>query len=439
MKKKICLILVVCFVVALATSVATATRPVPDGPWIQYEQTVKLERFLQPDELAEKLFEIEARARNEMVVEKIGESAGFNWPIHVVKFGEPDDDKAGILIDTQIHGDEAAGTEAAVNLIEYLAMSNNPQDKMILDEVTVWFVPMINPDGATLFEVEFGEGESLSQCMSRGNIQLWTPEEWGLDPDTPAPWYYRLDWFRREYGYDVNRDAHPHLDFDLNKHADQHSPADPEANVGWEPGFYVTPEARALASVFKELQPDLYVNHHHRYTDLVSEEDNRMCTLQICGQIVPLDREDTIIDDGVEYTYSLTEESLELSKQVNALVYQKLQRGNSPFGAITKFPVVHEPGEYVWFEGGLPGTTLGSFSMNDAAIMLYEVRGQQHPYGHTGQKASGLYISQSYTGLYETLLGFATGEVYEIDPDFYDEEIPPAGPRVGPKVSGTGF
>jgi hypothetical protein len=61
------------------------------------------------------------------------------------------------------------------------------------------------------------------------------------------------------------------------------------------------------------------------------------------------------------------QESLRLSKQVNALVYQKLQKGNSPFGAITKYPRV----EYYYGGEGLPGTTLASFSMNGAAVMLY--------------------------------------------------------------------
>ena len=115
--------------------------------------------------------------------------------------------------------------------------------------------------------------------------------------------------------------------------------------------------------------PDVYVNHHHRGSNVISEEDKQRVFLQIYAQFVPLDRVDTPIDDGGEYSYSLSEESLEFSKKVNALVYQKLQKGNSPFSAITKYPRVEDD----YGGKGLPGNTLASFSMNGAAVMLYEV------------------------------------------------------------------
>jgi hypothetical protein len=61
--------------------------------------------------------------------------------------------------------------------------------------------------------------------------------------------------------------------------------------------------------------------------------------------------------------------------------------------------------------------------MNGAAVMLYEVSA-------IGQKMNGMRIRQSYIGIWETLLGLATGEIYEVDPDSYDA-IPEAGPRIG--------
>ena len=430
MKKKVCLILAISMVLAFLVPVAMAQpQSIPDGPWIQPEQTVKLERLSQPEDVERILFDIERRSKGRMKVELIGYSAHYDWPLYVAKFGDADDEnKAKILIDTQIHGGEPLGTESALDLISTLATSGNKDVIKILDNVTVWFIPMLNMDGATIFEIE-----GYGQAQSRQNIQHWTPEEWGLDVETPAPWYWRSmtvrDWdIEGKYagigGYDMNRDAHPYLDFDLNVHSDQHMPS------GWggEPGFFVCPEIRALRDVFKELEPDLYVNHHHRGTNLVSEDDIRMCTLQIYAQFVPLDRVDTIEDNGIVHTRSLSEESLELSKQVNALVYQKLQLGgNNPFSAITKYPRVED-----YYGGeGLPGTTLASFSMNDAAVMLYEVRS-------AGQKSSGMLVQQSLIGLYETLLGFATGEVYEIDPAFYDDEIREAGPRISNPVGGEG-
>ncbi|WP_444685261.1 M14 family zinc carboxypeptidase [Alkalicoccus luteus] len=393
--------------VVLPGSLGAEPQSKPNGPWIQPGQQVMLESFLSPDELHKKLEQINERDRHDrMELEVVGHSATYDYPIYVAKFGDADTDNPKVFLQTQIHGDEQAGTEAAVSLIHNLTMSNNRDVRTILDNVTVYILPMLNPDGSETFEVEQG------QAKQRQNIQEWTPEEWGLAEDTSAPWYYRPDTVSGELGFDVNRDFHPDLSFELSPEE-----ADLLPGLGTEPGFYVTPEARASRDVFEELEPDLFIDHHHRYSNVVSEDDDRLNTLQLIAQVV--DEDNVVSYDGTDY--QLSEESLELSKQVNSHVYQQLQRGNSPFGAISRFPEVD-----------LPGTALGSYSLNDAAIMLYETRGQQHPDGHTGQKANGMLIQQTYVGLYETLLGLATGEIYDIDPDFYDTEIPENSPRIGP-------
>jgi hypothetical protein len=392
-------------------------QSIPNGPWLQPEQYVNLSSLFQSDTLNEKLHQIADQAvEGRMELEMIGSSAGFEWPMYLVKFGSPDEDKAKILIDSQIHGNEPLGTETLVQMIKKLATSNSREVREILDNVVVWVIPMLNRDGATIFERE--TETYWGDAQTRQNVQDWTPEEWGLPPDCDAPWYHRAETSRGTPGYDINRDAHPHLYFDLYEHEDQHSPCVEEQNWGGQPGFYVTPEARALRNTFRELMPDVYINHHHRGSNVISEDDNQRVFLQIYAQFVPLGRVDTIMDDGEVYSYSLSEESLEFSKKVNALVYQKLQRGNSPFSAITKYPRVED-----YYGGqGLPGTTLASFSMNGAAVMLYEVSA-------IGQKMNGMLIRQSYIGIWETLLGLATPEIYEVDPDSYDA-IPEAGPRI---------
>jgi hypothetical protein len=407
MKKTFSLLLTLVLVMSMSISVFAQPQSKPNGPWIQPNQTVKLESMASPEDLEKALFQINDRARDgRMELEVVGHSATYEYPIYAVKFGEADTDNPKIFIQTQIHGDEQLGTEASLDLIQQLAMSNHPDIREILDNVTVWFIPMLNPDGAVVFETPQG------QSKQRQNLQIWDPAEFGLAEDTPAPWYYRPDAVSREMGFDVNRDFHPALDFDIS--TEYTAGLTPGRSTA--PGFYVTPEARASRAVFEELQPDLFIDHHHRYSNVVSEDDDRLNTLQLIAQVV--DQDNVVEHNGVEYR--VDDESLALSKQVNSLVYQVLQKGNSPFGAVSRYPEVN-----------LPGTALGSYSMNGAAIMLYETRGQQHPGGHTGQKANGQYTKQSFIGLYETLRGFASGEVYEIDPAFYDEEIPYGSPRIG--------
>jgi hypothetical protein len=291
------------------------------------------------------------------------------------------------MIETQIHGGEPLGTEGVLFLMQHLATSSNPEVLNILDKLTVWFIPRLNPDGGS----HTVNGELRPR---RQNHQYWTPEEWGLPAGTRAPWYYssRIN----PPGYDINRDFTPDLDFVL-------GPEDAALLPGRssDPGFFVTPEARASRDVYKSLNPDVFIDHHHRGSNTISETDNNLCTLQVIA-VVTVGTPD----------YPLDPEVLRLSKQINAFVYMKLnERGESPFGGITRYPDVE-----------LPGTALGSFALNGSAIMLYEVRS-------VAQKSSGMLIQQSVLGLTETLKGLADGSVYAVDPTIYDL-IPPDGPRI---------
>lgn len=388
MKKIVCAFVMLVFTSLLLSSAVLADTPpsIPAGPWLVPDQEKRLDRLMTNEEVEERLFDIEARSKGRLEVEQIGTSA-TGWPIYVAKFGKADDeDKVKVFIETQIHGGEPYGTEAVMLLIQHLATSGNKDVKAILDNVTVWIIPRLNLDGAA-FEVD---GKLV---MRRTNTQDWTPEEWGLAADAPAPWYWRK-W--GVPGYDLNRDFHPDLDFVLGP-VTVHQPPGKRT----EPGFYVTPEGRASRDVFKALQPDVFIDHHHRGSNTVSEEDISLCTLQIIAQVVD------------EVQYPLDPAVLKLSKQINSYVYIKLNElGNSPFGGITKYPTVN-----------LPGTALGSYSLNGAAIMLYEVRS-------TGQKSSGMLIRQTCIGLYGTLLGLATGEIFDVDPTIYDDIIPEAGPWI---------
>lgn len=361
-------------------------QSVPNGPWIQPDQEVKYERLMSNEELYTSLAQIEARSKGRMVLEIAGYS-GDGWPIYVAKFGEPDPGKTKVLIESQIHGGEPLGTEAIVFLIQHFATSSSPEYLNVLDKLTIWFVPRLNPDGAA-HEVN---GELRPR---RQNHQNWTPGEWGLPDDAPAPWY----WSRRSNppGYDINRDFSPDLDFVLSPVTGHLLPGRSR-----DPGFFVTSEARAVRDLYKELQPDVFIDLHHRGSNTVSEDDNSLCTLQVIAEVTMGTPE-----------YPLDPEVHKLSKQINAFVYQVLnEKGESPFGGITRYPDVE-----------LPGTALGSFTLNGSAIMLYEVRS-------VAQKSSGMLIRQSVLGILETFKGLADGSVYDVDPDLYDQ-IPPAGPRI---------
>ena len=391
MKRALAVTIALSLVLMLGLSVSANAAPqsIPNGPWVEDNQNVQLNALMSNEELEKTLYQIEGRAKGRMTVE-VGTYSTIGLPIFVVKFGEVDSNsnKTRVLIEGQIHGGEPLGAEACVELIKQLAASGNKDIDMILNKLSIWIVPRLNVEGAS-YEVD---GVLVQR---RQNSQAWTPEEWGLPADAPAPWYYRS---RTPPGYDINRDSNPDLDFLL-------GPGNASLLPGASalPGFFVTPEARMMRDIYKEFQPDVFIDLHHRGTNLVSEEDNSMCTLQILAQVVDLGRIDYPLDPAV----------LDFSKQINAYVYLKLlEMGNSPFTGIQRYPDVN-----------LPGTTLGSFTLNGSAIMLYEVRS-------VGQKSNGLLTKQEIKGLMETFKGLADGSILDVDPAIYDA-IPPAGPRIG--------
>lgn len=399
MNKRICMVLVLCLLFSVTV---VSANSVVGGPYMTPNQHISVSRWITPQELEEELYTIEARSNGRLVVDVLGETTQGR-PIMLAKFGEPCEDKVHILVQSQMHGNEMPGTEAAMDLIKTLATSGNREVRNILDKVTVWFMPMLNPDGA-------GNMIDGERVPTRVNQQPWDPSEWNLDPDVPTPHYYRTH--SVEFGFDINRDFHGDFDFRLSPETAHHLPG---SRIGWtgDFGFYVTPEARASAYAYQQLQPvDFFIDLHTQPGTLV-DEDGNMVTLIIVGEGI---YEDGYTDiDGNEYP--MQEGVIDLSKQVNSLVYQKLnERGNSLYGSIVKYQDLR-----------FAGMALAVYQLHGSGMMLYEMRGAGHHTNKasaTGQKQNGVAIQQAYIGMYETLKGFADGSVYDINPAFYDEEIP---------------
>ncbi|WLD93832.1 M14 family zinc carboxypeptidase [Alkalihalobacillus sp. AL-G] len=399
----------------------------PNGPYIENEQNISLSNFMTNQELYDTLKKLEESSKGKMKLEVAGYSNqtldGYateetkGEPLYVAKFGDADPDKKRILITTQIHGNEQIGTEAAIDIIQKLS-SESQSVNDILENVSIWIMPRINPEGND----NKYEGKWYP---IRYTHQTWTPEEIGLPADTESPWYYNEDGSERAQnnngrivygipGYDQNRDYNPNLDFaieDLNKSVVTtflNNEATNNSNYG---GYYVTAEARTITNVFQEFQPDVYVDVHHRGFNKLSEEDDRSVPVQLAAVVAT----ETYTDPFTGKEYDVDADALKLGKQVNALTYLTLQRGNSHYGAIQKYPDVN-----------LPGTSLGAFALNDAAIMLIEIKGQSQT---LGQKQSGMLKETVKAPLYEVFEALADGSIHNINPTVYDD-IPEASNRI---------
>ncbi len=84
-------------------------------------------------------------------VVSVGKSAGGEKDLWLVRIAAPLKDTSAtikIFVLCRQHGDEPASTEAMLNLIHRLANGSDPLVRRSLNHVSLYLIPMVNPDGA---------------------------------------------------------------------------------------------------------------------------------------------------------------------------------------------------------------------------------------------------------------------------------------------------
>jgi len=392
------------------TAVFAEPTTTPNGPWVQDQQNLSFESFMSNEQLEAKLKQLEQASNGKMKLEQFGTS-NDGYPLYVAKLGDNNPNKKRVLVYTQIHGNEPLGTEAAVELIQKLS-AGGKEAANILDKVNVWFVPRVNPDGTA----NQYEGKPFPVRYSH---QTWNPEELGLPAGTTAPWYYNAEGSERAQnnegkvvygipGFDLNRDFNPNYDFNINDEIKK----DPQkvanllnstsTNNGSQASFVFSPETRALTSLVKQFNPDVAIDLHHRGFNQLSEEDNRSVSIQLLALFTTK----PYVDPFSGRTYKVDKDVETFSKKVNAVAYESLQRGNSSYGAIQKYPQVN----YL-------GSGLGAIQLNGTATMLIEIKGQTQT---LGQKQNGMLKETAKVPVMAVLNSLADGSIENVDPAVYD-------------------
>ena len=132
------------------------------------EQSLTQRRFKQKDILPL----ISRRQGNAMYqIEKVGESFEGRT-IQMIKIGNG---RKKVLLWTQMHGDEPTATMASFDIFNFLEGKNDGFDdlrKKLLDNTTLYFVPMLNPDGAERYQRRTMQGID----MNRDAAARQTPE-----------------------------------------------------------------------------------------------------------------------------------------------------------------------------------------------------------------------------------------------------------------------
>ena len=118
-------------------------------------------------------------ARSPLVrVVSLGKAAGGQRDLWLVRLADPAsnaEQTMRLLVLCRQHGDEPASTEAVLRLIKSVASGGDPNLRSELSHVTVYIVPMVNPDGAGTGT----RGNSLGADLNR---------DWGIfkQPETRA-------------------------------------------------------------------------------------------------------------------------------------------------------------------------------------------------------------------------------------------------------------
>ncbi|WP_221584316.1 M14 family metallopeptidase [Microbacterium sp. G2-8] len=207
-------------IAAFAAPASASSDSTPNGPYVQCgKQPVNLNGMLSNEELQQQIDRLESRRGDVVSVEEIGRSVEGR-ALNAVTVGSG---SRTIVVQTQIHGDEPIGTEAAVALLKNVS-APSPAAQDIRDAVTLVVVPRLNPDG-----------------WERYNRDDWAS---GLDP-------------RRNSN-----------DVDLNR---TFGPSDQDMSLA--------PEAAAIQEFLQEVQPDLVLDYHHQVT--YGTEDGDMATMSV--------------------------------------------------------------------------------------------------------------------------------------------------------------
>lgn len=109
--------------------------------------------------------------RGPLTVRQVGES-GEKRAIYQVTAGRG---PAGVLLWSQMHGNEATATMALFDIFNFLKAGNDGFDSLrqaILTSTTLYAVPMLNPDGAERFQ----RRTATDIDMNRDALRLQTPE-----------------------------------------------------------------------------------------------------------------------------------------------------------------------------------------------------------------------------------------------------------------------
>ncbi|ANS78104.1 Beta-galactosidase [Serinicoccus hydrothermalis] len=270
-----------------------------------------------------------------------------------------------VWVQGRIHGNEPYGLDSSLTVLKRLATSGAKEWRAIREEFTVHVIPCYNPDG------------------SEGNIRqtiLW-------DREADAP---RLDADGNEQLVDLNRD--------------------------WAPDAFVARESLAWYEYWTMVKPAYALDIHHQGLK-TDRETGEAITFSLGISLAPGGPTLPGIEGG-EYDV--------VTRQMQGHVW--LETLNRGFISTDKYDVGY--GTVIDIRGGVVSAMMLGLDYNGLnptghsnPAVFFETSGNTRD-GNIGHKARGKMVKQNVLGLTAWLDGLATGEVFDVDPQIWDDEIP---------------
>jgi hypothetical protein len=381
----------------VALSAATPAHAGKDklGPCIEYAEDAGNHEFgayYQPEEIDR---EVARLAKHKQFETSVIGLSNRGRPIHALRTGHGD---RVMMIQAGIHANELTGTTAVMNMLK--GMTNESRhNKAIRDELTLVFIPMLNPDGAHWYQ--------------RENDQTWAetearfPQLLGRAPafyrDTPGPAFWGDP---RVEGFDLNRDFNP--DFGYVPQG-AHLPGS-----GGTRGMYLTRESRASQGLYGSLEQefgtvDVFVDLHNQAPCNTFDHDgdpateDRYTPMSISAQFL---RNPAAHGAGTTYPKF----DYDASRRANVAAWLGVQDAGSPAADVTRYPQNLD----------LAGSANSSYQLRGSASVLMEAGRQRHANPEWRLDFIAGVHEMAVRGIIDSLVD---GSFYTIDPNRY-EQIP---------------
>jgi tetratricopeptide (TPR) repeat protein len=137
--------------------------------WDREHVSSPVSPLVNHEEVVRRLDELRQQSGDLFRIEEVGKSVEGR-SIHLVTVGRG---PTPVLLWSQMHGDEPTATSALFDVFEYLRRRRQePSTRALLEKLTVYVIPMLNPDGAERFQRRNAQGIDIN----RDALLLQTPE-----------------------------------------------------------------------------------------------------------------------------------------------------------------------------------------------------------------------------------------------------------------------